>query len=222
LSRLSTSFVLGYHGCDRALAEQVVRREVALEPSDSKYDWVGPGIYFWEADPQRAWEWAVERCNSGAIESPGVVGAIIDLRNCLDLLNRTDQDLVRQAHESLVELYAEAGGKMPENKNAPKGGDKDRRARALDCDVIKHLHSIMDYEWEDGEGGENAIGAIKWFDTVRGMFTEGEELYPGAAFYRQSHVQIAVRTPDCIKGVFFPPELDGLQTALGDTAGGVE
>jgi hypothetical protein len=47
-----------------------------------------------------------------------------------------------------------------------------------------------------------------YFDTVRGMFTEGDELYPGAAFYHQSHVQIAVRNPDCIKGVFFPPELD--------------
>lgn len=205
MSRLATSFVLGYHGCSREVAEAVVKRHLSLSPSDTKYDWVGPGIYFWESDPQRALEWAQERCREGAYESPGVVGAIIDLRNCLDLLNRTDQDLVRDAFDSLSAMYAAARKKLPQNRNSTKGGDQDRKARELDCEVIKHLHSIMDYPASelDGEAGSTTAH----FDTVRGMFTEGAELYPGAAFYHQSHVQIAVRNPECIKGVFFPPEL---------------
>lgn len=181
-----------------------------MKPSDSKFDWVGPGIYFWESDPQRAWEWALARCSEGTYAEPAVVGAIIDLRNCLDLLNRTDQDLVKAAHSSLCAMYEAAGKKLPENKNSGKGGDHDRKARALDCDVIKHLHSIMDFDTEDFDT-DIEVGDLNThhFDTVRGMFTEGDVLYPGAAFYHQSHIQIAVRSVDCIRGVFFPPELDG-------------
>ncbi len=92
---------------------------------------------------------------------------------------------------------------MPKNTNAKKGGDKDRRARALDCDVIKHLHEIMEDSIDDG-----AETKLPYFDTVRGMFTEGDELYEGAAFYHQSHVQVAVRSVDCIRGYFFPPEIE--------------
>jgi hypothetical protein len=209
LSRLATSFVLGYHGCDKEVAEKVVSRQAQLTQSNTKYDWVGPGIYFWEADPLRALEWAKSRCAEGVYETPAVVGAIIDLRNCLDLLNRTDQELVRLAYNSLVSFYQGAELPLPQNLNSKKGGDKDRRARALDCDVITHLHEIMDFNPED----EKALfDRIPHFDTVRGMFTEGSELYPGAAFYHQSHVQIAVRNPDCIRGVFFPPELDDVNS----------
>ncbi|MEY4238960.1 MAG: hypothetical protein RL339_1561 [Pseudomonadota bacterium] len=198
--------MLGYHGCPREVADAVITRKSSLIPSDTKYDWVGPGIYFWESDPQRALEWAKERCREGAYESPGVVGAIIDLRNCLDLLNRTDQDLVLNAYDSLSELFAAADKPLPQNRNSKKGGDQDRKARELDCEVIKHLHSIMDYPGEDLDG-QDAM-ATPHFDTVRGMFTEGSEIYPGAAFYHQSHVQIAVRNPECIRGVFLPPELE--------------
>lgn len=202
MSRLATSFVLGYHGCEIDIAKKAINRELSLSPSDTSYDWVGPGIYFWESDPLRAWEWAKQRSADGDYKTPAVVGAIIDLRNCLDLLNRTDQEIVKFAFESFVEFCKKSGKNIPKNTNAKTGGDKDRRARALDCDVIKHLHSVMDYEMDEYAGQ-----TIPHFETVRGMFTEGDELYPGAAFYHQSHVQIAVRNPECIKGVFFPPEL---------------
>jgi hypothetical protein len=214
LSQLATSFVLGYHGCDKVLAEQLVNRRVSLIESDTKYDWLGPGIYFWEANPLRALEWAQARCDEGKYAAAGVVGAVIDLRNCLDLLNHSDQELLREAYDSLVRLYEVTDRDMPVNRNAAKGGDTDRRVRELDCDVIKHLHWMMDYPIEgldasmDGEETE----MVRHFDTVRGMFTEGDALYPGAAFYRQSHVQIAVRNPACIRGLFCPPELDHLIT----------
>lgn len=188
------------------MALSVVERKSSLIPSDTKFDWVGPGVYFWESDPQRAWEWANERCKEGAYEAPGVVGAIIDLRNCLDLLNRTDQDLVRNAYDSLSAMCQAAKTPLPRNRNSKKGGDHDRKARELDCEVIKHLHSIMDYPAADLDG-QGAL-TTPHFDTVRGMFTEGGELYPGAAFYHQSHVQIAVRNLECIRGVFYPPELE--------------
>jgi hypothetical protein len=54
LSRLAASFVLGYHGCDAEVAHKLVNRKDEIRPSGKKYDWLGPGIYFWESDPHRA------------------------------------------------------------------------------------------------------------------------------------------------------------------------
>jgi hypothetical protein len=52
------SFVLGYHGCDRDIAEEVLSGKFALAPSKNEYDWLGHGVYFWEHNPRRALEWA--------------------------------------------------------------------------------------------------------------------------------------------------------------------
>ena len=68
--------------------------------------------------------------------------------------------------------------------------------------MIRHLHQSLE-------------GSSLPYDTVRGMFTEGEELYPGSGFSAQSHVQIAVRNDDCIRGLFLPypyPELPSRRT----------
>ena len=46
------------------------------------------------------------------------------------------------------------------------------------------------------------------FDSVRCMFQEGEPLYENSGFYRQTHIQICVRNPNCIKAVFDPRKID--------------
>jgi len=183
---------------------EVVSGKTALQPSNKPYDWVGPGVYFWQSDPLRAWEWAEQRRLQGKIKASGVIGAVIDLRQCLDLLTREGQGHIRNAYEMMVELHTLIGFEIPENSKA-FGGDSDRLLRKLDCAVIQYLHAAMDVD-EDGGEGESA-GPIPFYDTVRGMFTEGDPIYPGAGFYAKSHVQIAVRNPDCIKGYFIPPEV---------------
>ena len=43
--------VFGYHGCDQALADDLIagRRSIADWPlSRNAYDWLGHGLYFWE------------------------------------------------------------------------------------------------------------------------------------------------------------------------------
>jgi len=40
------------------------------------------------------------------------------------------------------------------------------------------------------------------FDTVRGIFIEGNEVYPGSGFREKTHIQICVRNLGCIKGYF--------------------
>jgi len=65
LSRLATSFVLGYHGCDQGIADRAVRGEIDISQSDRDFDWLGPGAYFWESDPKRALEWAQWKVQRG-------------------------------------------------------------------------------------------------------------------------------------------------------------
>lgn len=42
------------------------------------------------------------------------------------------------------------------------------------------------------------------FQTVRGVFQEGVPAFVGSDIRRKSHIQIAVRDPDCILGYFKP------------------
>jgi hypothetical protein len=81
-------------------------------------------------------------------------------------------------------MQSETGEPLPVNR--------DRLRRPLDCAVIQHLHAIY-----EAEG--------RYFDSARGVFAEGAEIYPGSGFDAKTHVQIAVRRPDCIKGVFRVP-----------------
>jgi len=59
--------------------------------------------------------------------------------------------------------------------------------------------SINGYDWL-------GVGSIQLepFDSVRSLFVEGEELYPGAGFHEKNHIQICIRNPNCIKSFFVP------------------
>jgi len=71
----------------------VVNCQDELKPSHNKYEWLGFGIYFWENDVSRALEWAQHikenpHIYHQQIKEPAVIGAIIDLGYCLDLIAR--------------------------------------------------------------------------------------------------------------------------------------
>jgi len=205
LSRLATAFVLGYHGCDKDIGDEAIKGDLDLLQSDQEYDWLGPGTYFWESDPQRALEWAHWKVSRGDYSAPYVIGAVIDLRNCLDLCSRADLEILLAAHTSFLQVQEKAGLPIPENKSVPGDPNADLGLRYLDCAVMKHLHSIIE---------DQSIEArtVESFDTVRAMFTEGGELYPGSGFQKLTHVQIAVRNNECIRGLFLPrpyPNLPG-------------
>jgi hypothetical protein len=195
LSRLATSFVLGYHGCDRTVAAKAVFGDVDILQSTRNFDWLGHGAYFWESDPYRALEWAKEHRRK--YPDPCVIGAVIDLRNCLDLTNRNDLEKLKLAHTSYENEQKLAGLALPENESLPNKPDEDRLLRYLDCAVIKHLHSIIEKQ-------PQMPNRLDPYDTVRGMFTEGGNLYPGAGFKEKSHTQVAVINPACIVGLFYP------------------
>jgi hypothetical protein len=183
--RLTTGFVLGYHGCDRTVGERLLAGD-PFRPSNNDYDWLGPGIYFWEANPVRGLEFARESRRRGVGE-PFVVGAVIDLGLCLDLTTTAGTELVAAAHLHLFTSTEAASLNLPKNSS-------DGLRRNLDCAVMQRLHSILD---------ETDSPKV---DTVRAVFIEGEPIYKTAGFHTKTHVQIAVCNPECIRGVFRVPK----------------
>src|SRR5665647_519180 len=99
------SFVLGFHGCDQDVGEKILLGETNQEFSSNDYDWLGNGIYFWENDPNRAIEWALELKNRGEIKKEFVIGAVIDSKMCLNLLQRDALILLRNAYDSFKLLH---------------------------------------------------------------------------------------------------------------------
>lgn len=199
MARLATSFVLGFHGCDAEIAWQVVAGNMPLLQSNRAHDWLGPGAYFWESDPIRAMEYAEWKHDRGEIAQPTVIGAVIDLRECLDLTNREDVSILDSVYQSFVALNEKAGLRMPANENAQGDPFANLLLRYLDCAIFRHLHRRVE------EAG------LPPYDTVRGMFEEGGLAFPGSAIKAKTHTQIAVRNNDCIKGVFYPLQEGALQ-----------
>lgn len=71
-----------------------------LRPSTNPWDWLGPGIYFWEQNPSRALTYAEEAARqqqkfSGRIRTPFVIGAIIELGECLNLMEPNSINIVK-------------------------------------------------------------------------------------------------------------------------------
>jgi hypothetical protein len=180
--------IIGFHSCDREVGLKVLNGNDDLRASDNPWDWLGEGIYFWEQNPLRALEYAEESAekkqfNKIPIVTPFVLGAIIELGNCLNLVEAESLQILRTAYNGLKKVTDEADATMPKNK-----GDN----RALDCAVIKYIHY------------SNKLADKKPFDTIRCAFPEGAEAYPGSKISSRLHIQICVLNPECIKGYFLP------------------
>ncbi|WP_411824640.1 hypothetical protein [Leptospira sp. 'Mane'] len=187
--------VFGFHGCDEEVANSVISGKLTLSKSENSYDWLGHGIYFWEGNYSRALEYAQllqsnPKRNKGKIKKPAVIGAIIDLGNCLNLLESESIDLLKESYNLLSKSSKTTGNPLPENKSIDL--EKDLLLRNLDCAVIENLHA-MRKELE-----------LPVFDSVRGYFREGKEIYPNAGFHDKNHIQLCIRNPKSIKGYFKP------------------
>mgnify|MGYP001765244939 CR=1 FL=1 len=197
------SLILGFHGCDRDVAETVLAGKEPLTPSQNDYDWLGHGIYCWEQNPRRALQYAKliknhpERGRT-RINKPYVLGVVVQPGYCLNLLEASSLELLKGSYRLLKETATGSGIGMP--RNIPIGKEKDLLIRKLDCAVIEALHQY------------NIEKNISGFDTVRGVFLEGRDLYPNAGFKRKNHIQICVRNPNCIKGYFRVRDFDAKHT----------
>jgi hypothetical protein len=188
------SIIHGFHGCDKELAETIFAGKKRLEARRNKYDWLGHGIYFWEGNPQRALQFAEEQSKrpDSKIKEPAVVGVMLDLGHCLNLIESDKLALLCAGYELYSQSAKISGEEMAQNI---RGGEhNDLLRRNLDCAVIQAIHA-----WRKEEN-------LRSFDSVRGVFWEGGEPYPNAGFRDKNHIQICIRNPNCIKGYFRPLE----------------
>jgi len=184
--------VLGYHGCDKSVTDRVLAGNETLRKSEKPYDWLGHGVYFWEHGPDRAFGWAEEQAARKKIETPDVLGAVIHLGNCLDMMDIRSTRILRHAFSRFKATYEEIGQEMPVNL-ASKKGEHDLILRYRDCAMIDWLTNEFDLET-----------GFSSYDSVRGIFQEDEPAFEGSSIHMKSHIQIAIRSPACIIGYFRP------------------
>ena len=175
LLRSSHDVVDGYH----ATSVRAARRILAGAPfrlSRNRYDWLGDGVYFWEAAPERAWEWTQQpRVKARLGTQVAVIGARIHLDRCMDFHDTVWHKPLRDVYEYLRERYERTQRALPQQTAWGKHG--------WDREVINQL-VLMTYRITGVE-----IGA------VRASFREpgDEPIFGDSALYQGAHVQIAVR-----------------------------
>lgn len=178
--------IIAYHGCDADIAQRLLDGE-PFRRSQNDYDWLGRGVYFWEYGADRALQFACEQQRRGRINAPAVVGALIQLGHCFDLM---DTKCTRELPTAFAKLQREHeinGIAIPSNS----GRSPTRLLRRRDCSVLNFY-----LDWLEGVGTK--------YDTVRCGFPEGDPAFEGSGIYQQSHIQIAVRNAASIIGVFRP------------------
>jgi len=179
--------VIGFHGTTRKTARRIVLRQ-SFSPSRNDYDWLGHGTYFWEYAPKQAWDWARQRY--AASTQIAVVGAMIRLGNCFDLLDPGNVPTLVAAKKYMETTFASTGKKMPRNARSKK---------YLDCAVFQTHYQLQDQS-----------GDV--IDTTRAVFVPSgrrDRLWKSSGLYRGSHVQLCVREPECILGAWLVPGSEG-------------
>ena len=184
-------YVVGYHGTSKAIGTEVIHGLGGrhLRPSTQDYEWLGEAVYFWENSVARAEEWALSK-------HPGegaVVGAVLQLGTCLDLLDQTYINIVEAAARNMVDEMERAGKPIPANSK--------RGAYRFDCALIEYIKSSK--------------GRYGNFDSARAAYIEGDPIVGRSEFRRNTHIQIAVFNLNCIKGYFWPVEDSLLTSSVG-------
>jgi hypothetical protein len=186
------NLILGFHGCEKSEQQKLISDPSYIRASNDSYDWLGHGMYFWENNPTRGLLWAEQKRDAGTLKEPAVIGAVIELGRCLDLLDSKSIDLLRTCFDLFKTDSEKLDKPIPVNIDHPKLAGHDKVLRYLDCAVIEYAHVFLKSKGEPP------------YDSVRAAFTEGGPIYPGAGFNDKTHIQICIINPNCIKGFFLP------------------
>jgi hypothetical protein len=142
-------------------------------------DWLGDGVYFFLHAPARAWEWARERHELNA----AVIGSIIRIEDCMNLLDTQWSGVLAEAYDAFSEQL---------NKTHLPSPAQTSGAHRLDRAVINYTVEFV------------ATRGIQ-IRVVQAAFQEGRPIYPHSALYDRAHVQIAVRDTSLIERTWREP-----------------
>jgi hypothetical protein len=176
--------VIGYHGTRLSVAREIVQRLRGFDPSRNPDDWLGHGVYFWEHAPKQALAWAKRRADrEGWGEPVAVLGSMIRLGNCLDVLDPVNTDFLVRMHAGYVSEVQAAGLSLPTNV---------RSAKYLDC-------AVMEYAYRQAEAASG-----RRVESCRAMYvgTGRARVWPSSWIVRDAHIQLCVRDPACILGTW--------------------
>ena len=140
----SSGIVLGFHGCDEAVAEEVLNSQCKhLRGSINTYDWLGNGIYFWLNDPKRAYEWACRELGYSLNEK--FKNEVPD-EGGFNLVRPLDCAVIKHAHE-LVEAkgvyYDTVYGYFQEGADAYDGAGIKEKSHIQIC--VRNTDCIKGY-----------------------------------------------------------------------------
>jgi hypothetical protein len=187
-----SNLLLGFHGCEESERDRLISDPSYIKSSNNSYDWLGHGMYFWENNPKRAILWAEQKKKAGTLNIPSVVGAVLELGRCLDLLDSDNIELLKESYQLFKNDSEKLEKPIPINQDHSSDPGRDKVLRYLDCAVIEYTHSFLKSKGEPS------------FDSIRAAFVEGGPIYPGAGFNEKTHIQICIINPNCIKGLFKP------------------
>lgn len=194
------TLVLAYHGCDISVRDRLVRGMLpGLRKSSNRYDWLGPGVYFFENDAARARHFAEaaaanpdKRFTNQPIATPAVVGAVLRVSVWLDMTTQEGMANWLAAFNTLKAEREGAGRPMPENTKVDDA-DETVLLRQLDNAVFTTLPAVR---------AQNKLPALH---AIRGAFYQGKPLAGSSSeFLEHTHVQIALLEEDCVQGWFLP------------------
>jgi hypothetical protein len=184
------NLIIGFHGCEKDDQEKLLTDISYFKNSHENYDWLGHGMYFWDNNPDRALIWAKNKKKAGTLREPAVIGAVIDLGRCFDLLDSSHIQILKQGYSLFIQDSNRLSKPIPKNKDHSSSKGNDKVLRYLDCAVIEYTKQFLQNLGE------------KDFDSIRAVFVEGDPIYPEAGFNDKSHIQICIINPNCIKGFF--------------------
>ncbi len=174
--------VISYHGTRLSTALNIVSGFDYFKRSANNDDWLGHGIYFWEYAPKQAWAWTERRQKAPSRpEEVAVLGCMIRLGNCFDLLNPDNLQMLSGFHREFDQSQRQAGRKPVRNYN---------QAKYLDCAVFEFAYAAFETQDEP-------------IDSCRAVFVpSNRRLWAGSGVYRDAHIQLCVRNPKCILGTW--------------------
>jgi hypothetical protein len=164
-----------------------------LVPGENYWDWLGHGIYFFEAGKHHAHAYAEKYCDGGP---PCVVEAEINMNGCLDFFDLPAKAKYVEEYDAYYHVFG--------RENMKRLRQDDRR-RPVDCAVFNFMYANLEQE------GVPVPVVRCMFESGGPAWEDHDEADPrrrlsSSGVSALGHVQILVRDPAAIIGPLRPSE----------------